>query len=1403
MQRWKREAKQASRSLEIELWAANSLTDRLSRRTPQYAGRLAFWFDATVLTPDWFRERFAEAREGLGARYVPETNIELPIRRTMQGFCRDPAMVEELEAWSGKVNEFGYRSVGALKQLDEKGLQPNATDQLAATMSEFLSALAGTSADPDYIFPITEILGAARAMRKESANCEHALWDQERSNAKGRDNIQYAASSLRRLSDVLEDIAEAMNSDRWQIANSRRLLVNGDAGVGKSHLFGDIVEHQIAREWPAVLILSGTLVEGDPWSQIIAALHLQGISTETLLGALDAAGQAAGTRAVIFVDAINERHGIDLWAARLPLFLKSIEAFPHVAIALSCRSTYLRYIIPDERPISGLSRVDHVGFAGNPDAANEYLDRRGIVRVAAPNLIPEFYNPLFLKTCCDFLEREGQRELPRGLTGVTSIFEFYSQAIARTIERRLKLDRNRRIVSQALQQLASAFDEGYRGYTDVSTANAILDKLLPPDGTVDRSLLAQLESEGVLAIEPTTDDDASVTEVVRFTFERYSDHRIATLLLGSHLDTENPSRSFEPGSVLHEYILGDRAYERAGVVEAFAVQIPERCGQELPDLVSTPGFNGWLVYDAFEKSVLWRDQKCFTRRTLELLERNSQNDRHQVLRTLVAISTEPDNQFNVLFLHERLMKLKMPERDGIWSVFLVDEGEEDGSPVETLITWSLRNGLNAIDDSRAELAAIALSWMFSTSHRAVRDRATKSLSALLAPRLEIAANLIRRFRQVDDPYVLERVLASVYGGALQGVHGAGLAELARATYESIFEDGRPPVHVLARDYARGIIELALARNTLPADVDLAKVRPPYQSEWPLEEVSDAQIETYTEEYPSGRFTDSIVSSTVNDGDFARYVTDHAVGNWSALGIEWAGITREQVFLSWQDGFLSKHPSSGKLLDDVLKAAADLRQAYEQLGQPIFRIVIVKPGKRAPKSNDKLTDKPSPELAKLERKLDRTEQKLHSVMSDAEWDDYQLLGRPHVQADMSWRRRIHEWPPRLNRGAMRRWICKRAHDLGWTPERFGKVDRNLGGDRHDHRVERIGKKYQWIALHQLVAQLADHLAFKESYGDTLRVFNGPWEALSREMDPSLLATHSHGDQWRQWDRTWWMPAVVKLRPMEPAARLLWLDSPDDLVSSEALIRVLDPKTGRKWFVIEEFAIWNQYGVRQGDRRIERKTWFHLQCILTKDADRDALVESLSDKSLNQRDLPKIEMPFRGYLGEFPWHPVYSDIVSWMPAGGWNGLPVAAQALVTNYLAERSGHDYSIEETFNFDLPSPGLITGLGLHLSNGKELTYSDAGGTVRFFDPSTQEPGPSAALVDHDAFLGFLKREGLAAIWVINGEKSVHGGRQDRGYGGERSITSVYWLAGNQFQRRDHFDGHRATPEQVADLLKE
>ena len=161
-----------------------------------------------------------------------------------------------------------------------------------------------------------------------------------------------------------------------------------------------------------------------------------------------------------------------------------------------------------------------------------------------------------------------------------------------------------------------------------------------------------------------------------------------------------------------------------------------------------------------------------------------------------------------------------------------------------------------------------VSWLFSTSHREIRDRATKALAALLAKRLDLAARIVERFKHTDDPYILERVIAASYGAALQGMTNDGLVELAQAAFTCVFDRPEPLPHVLIRDHARGLIEFAHVRGALPSSLDMKRVRPPYRSVIP-EVVSEETIEAYKQEYSPGNFTrDDIVGSTVNDGDFS-------------------------------------------------------------------------------------------------------------------------------------------------------------------------------------------------------------------------------------------------------------------------------------------------------------------------------------------------------------------------------------------------------------------------------------------------------------------------------------------------------------------------------------------------------
>jgi hypothetical protein len=284
-------------------------------------------------------------------------------------------------------------------------------------------------------------------------------------------------------------------------------------------------------------------------------------------------------------------------------------------------------------------------------------------------------------------------------------------------------------------------------------------------------------------------------------------------------------KSFAAGTPLRDIVAGDDAYRRSGVIEALCIQLPERTSKELfdqlPDIVEN-----WMLRDPFLDSLLWRDQRHFTDRTYEILK--SLTHVGERIAILFSLATEPHNKFNADFLHKKLTAIPLPERDRFWTDFVNQSDEDETSPITTLISWSLSNGLEAIDQDRAELTGVALAWLLTASNRAIRDKATKALACLLAKRLAFAGDLIRKFAAVDDPYVLERLLAASYGAVLQGISLSGAAELARAVFDTLFANGEPPPNALLRDHASGILQYLSWREELPKEIEIAKAIPPFR-----------------------------------------------------------------------------------------------------------------------------------------------------------------------------------------------------------------------------------------------------------------------------------------------------------------------------------------------------------------------------------------------------------------------------------------------------------------------------------------------------------------------------------------------------------------------------------------------
>jgi hypothetical protein len=1358
------------RNIEIILWQATGIRERLHRNDPYYAGRISFFFDELRFAPVWFSRHINAASISLGSRYTPQFHISLPIRQAFLGISRVPWLEEQREGLITPLR----KQLNSLKYDFQQANIPETDLQVLVNDSDKLIDALKQSFPITTSYPIAEWRRQIQQVQTIANQWQAHFWhlDSEETDKSKKDNIREALNELYRFGQTLDEIDEKLNSDTWILANEQAVLLYGEAGTGKSHLLADIANDAIKKGYPAIFLINSQFFSQDPRTQILEQLDLRHISFSTFLGTLDAAGQAAGVRALLIIDALNERFGIEIWPQYLAPLIEEVKRYPHLALIVSCRTTYLPFILPADSLLRDrLKQIEHHGFAdGGGYASRTYLAKRKINRPSVPHLLPEFNNPLFLKTLCDSLERQGLNCFPRGIQGLTEYFDFYLKSLSHQIELRMRLDKRQNIIARALDAFTEKLLSNQSSYLPIDKVIACFDSIYASTGQQDRSLLSQLEHEGILTIEPVYIESNHSEEQVRFTFERFSDFQIAGQLLNEHLSSENSVQPLEARTPLHTFLSRKDIYRVAGIIEALAVLLPESTDYELLDIF--PPNNGsykWTINEVFLKSLLLRRQDRFTDRTRELVLNLSQDYRDYWLETLIAVSTEPNNRFNAFYLHEKLATLTMPERDAKWSIAIANLNLEDGEPLDTLLSWTVESGFEEIDPQRAELAAIMVTWLFSTSYRTVRDRATKGLSALLAPRLPLALSLLERFKQVDDLYILERLLAACYGAALQAQTQKNLAELALFVYQWIFADGKPPPHLLLRDYARGILEYTLHCGLLSDEIEIEKVRPPYQSDWPIEFVAEEDLAKYGD-----KFKDDIVRSASSEwlGDFAKYIISPAVHYWTVTTLDTGeALTSDENFRVF-----------GSMFADY--ANADQLSAFNEMLQFCIDCNSSEPNTESRKSQKHgsdteikveivaYDDKKWEQKKQNETKFEELEKKFIDLLDEKYKYEYWLGCRQGVRQVLN--RYSNKRPEHFDAILAQRWVTQRAHDYGWNRDLFGEFDDRIGSGRgrRNKQMERIGKKYQWLALYELLARMADNLIYDSGYSDDANEYDGPWQIGKRNIDPSLLISKTKDDDWENHPHAWWSPQTLKLRLLKRQEQKLWLQNESDQLNSASLLDVTDPETGQRWLVMKSF---KHYSTSHDlDSHID--SWCRCWCVVVKKLHKNRFINAISKHTLvDPYAFPKIGEFYDSFVGEYPWHPSYNLDDDWTTVDRDYGFRYKVLPTFAKYTAERGGYDYSLEGSVNTYLPAPWLMQKLGLRLIDGRTLCFADAKGQTLFKDPSVHEEGPSAALIDRTAFLDLLDKENLAPVWIIAGEKGAYGEHHDDFFG-RRVHSFVYSL---------------------------
>jgi hypothetical protein len=906
---WGKWASNKGLTVDFEPWWSSDLISRLVK--PENAGLTYRFFNKEEFTDEWCKEQTELSITELGKRYTPELNVKLEVSKIFDGIARDEKFDKQISAlfddFFTKDKQINIHD----EELNTKG------SEFKNKIHELYQLFLGCEFRGVENIPYTkvEILLDAISKLSEHLRDYYLKIEQEIQDKKKEYGYyqKYGSElhSLREFNHSLEMVRSFISSPTAKLSINPILLLDGEAGIGKSHLLADIVESRNLEDKPSLFFLGQDFpTTEDPWTQIFKRLHLK-CSVDEFLGALNSKAESKRSRIILFVDALNEGQGKYFWSTNIKSFIRKIKKYQWLGLVLSVRTSYKKLIFPpDELPDDLIISYTHYGFRDVEYEATKLFF--GAYKIQLPNvplLHPEFQNPLFLKLFCEGLHKSGYAKIPDGVQGITSVIEFFIKSINLRLSRpeRLEYPSSVNVVKKAIGLLISEKINKKLRYIPYEAAFLLVDNLLREFST-NKGLLDELISEGVLSKNLFWESDKNYEEGVYLAYERFEDHLTADFLLNNISDLEY---AFSPKGELFHYVQDEHAcYINKGLIEAFAIQLPEKTGKELYEYVVHIK-DTYPIVEAFVQSLLWRRLDTTSEKSREYVNSSVfsyQGTYDLFWEIILSVTAIPNHYFNAYSLHRHLMKFSLADRDAGWTVYLKDKFPDD-SAVTRLVDWAWsEQSKDYILDESIKLAATTLSWFQTSTHRELRDSATKALICLLMNKIYVLIDVLKEFKDVNDPYIYERLLAVAYGCSLRTKQKEVLPDLSHYIYHAIFDsDGEIYPHILLRDYARGVIEYTSYLG-YDLNIDMNKVRPPYKSflrkKFPTNEEIDKK---YRFDYKSQDFKDyfwgqnDILSSMTTEygrgtggyGDFGRYVFQRALSRWnvdenalSNLAIQW-------------------------------------------------------------------------------------------------------------------------------------------------------------------------------------------------------------------------------------------------------------------------------------------------------------------------------------------------------------------------------------------------------------------------------------------------------------------------------------------------------------------------------------
>lgn len=1304
-----------------------------------------------------FKNKVDQSIKNLGPRYCQKVNVKTGTALYFDCVAKTPyyyeIMNKKIDFW---LTENSYR------------VRPDSTRighleaSLKSIRNDFAAALVGMDRNVEATIDFSDIIGRINDFKIEVEDTRHKLYSEVTpSNQQDKSKREFEEDEYR-LSEISRDLysfLEDYDDLKISLANAPYLIIKGEAGCGKSHMMGDVAKNRIETGLPTLLFLGTDFNGANYESAIISQTGFNGTFPEFLSG-FNQIGTQVGSRALLMIDALNEGSNPEMWKERLSGLIESINHYPAIGLVVTVRDTYFDDVIPsDIEEKSKATIIHHNGFKGlEYEAVRQFCFAYSLNLPNVPILTPEFCNPLFLKIICDTLESSDRRDFPNGFNGISEIFRKYFTHLDEKFAESKQEYKYRNVVSTSVDLLAMPIFKAEFNLLKMQDADSILADKFPGCSC----LLADLIDNNVLLKTKYTHDDKNVDCVV-FNYQRVGDYVIAGELVKKYSDWDLFTNNIKTDVDLRSIFI-DSCWVHRGVLEALAVLIPETYTHEVSEIIDyIPKaeqkrfmFSGLdSISEILVNSLNWRSIESIDTRKI----RSFLKSKYNRLRPedwyykLAELSVIPSHPYNADYFHAMMMRVTMKERDGEFQFFFNGcAGYDDNkcaNPLRRLIDWAWFENISVYaDDESARLAALMLCWMLSSTYIKYRDEATKALVNLLSEKIEVLLKTMRTFEGVDDMYISERIYAVAYGVALRTSSTEGLSKLALYIYDTIFKRGVPPNNILLRDYARNVIEYA-AYKIDGFHVNMKKVRPPYNGilpHWPTDKEVDILYVKYDD-------PDYLQKS----GPEQNLIWDSIKGGladfWNKLALP---VIEDFYPIPLADE--KEYDRAERMFNGNMKKCARL---YAEA-----------------KARDILNDE-SPTKRNLYK--DKFLESTEKLMTKDQLLAVNQIMIPFKVRELKLRKNLFiKFPAE----GIRNWLVKRAYELGFDAKLHGYYDifaKKWTWNHTEDRIDRIGKKYQWIAFYEVMGVLTDNYKFESDYARAgqggYELYHGTWQSFLRNINPSMITRKAQNeaqfeDSNNKVQRGWWSEGANFSNWDDTSSHEEWTSLVKDLPAPSSIIQKIDEK-GKQWLTLHCINSWDEPKIigeeKYAHKLTKRDVFLSAYAILVKKDDLTKAVKDLSGRNLWEGIELREDSWQYLFNREKYWSPAYKDVYRHDidHYDSIKGLSVpfmySSEKACGHIERDKSG---TIEK---YSIPCRFLFEELGM-CYDSIDGRYVDSEGNLIALTFGTEE-----IMIKKEPLIQCVKRNNMELLWIVRGEKRIY---MSSGMGclSEYNPCGVYYL---------------------------